>query len=101
MSDQILPNQTPSTTSDNADLIALTTATLLISFGVAMLAFSVLYVKDVAYLREVPQAVWDFICGRPNQSGITLPLLLTLGTLTIGGGVGVLVWNKRRQSREL
>jgi hypothetical protein len=67
--------------------------------GVSMLVFSLTYVQDMAALAAVPDQIWNWLCGQPIESSITLPLLLTLSIvsfLTSGVLFGVRWWLQRR-----
>lgn len=56
--------------------------------GLMMLMFSLAYLKDLQTLRELPDMVWSFVCGRPVENGIALPLLLTLSLVSfLGSGL--------------
>lgn len=55
----------------------------LITFGVMFLFFGVVYLGDLATLRNAPELVWNFICGQPILSDTTAPLLFTIGILTL------------------
>lgn len=71
----------------------------LLVIGVMMLLFSFTYIQDLETLRNVPNLVWNFACGQPIESGVTLPLLLTLtilSFLTTGVLFGVQRWLLRR-----
>jgi hypothetical protein len=50
----------------------------LVVIGMLMAMFSVTYIQDMSTLRNVPDILWDFTCGRPTEAGTTLPLLLTI-----------------------
>lgn len=53
-----------------------------------LFAFALAYIKDLETLRNVPNQVWDAICGRPNPDSLELPLLISGGlTLLVVGGV--------------
>jgi hypothetical protein len=70
---------------------------LSLSFGVTMLFFTALYVKDLQTLAQLPELVWYFICGRPSDDGVVLPMLvlLTTAAFMIAGGL----WGVRRLRR--
>ncbi len=69
-------------------IVAIFTASL----GVMLLIFGFASLKDLATLKTVPEAIWNFICGRPSDDGITLPLMFTLGTLALLISGGLTVW---------
>jgi hypothetical protein len=63
--------------------LALTVAiVMLLAFGATMLIFSLLYVRDLRLLREVPEAIWGLICGVPSEDGLVLPILVLISTLS-------------------
>ena len=78
-------------------IFPLALAALLISFGFTMFIFSAAYARDVSILTKAPEVVWAFICGRPAEYGVTLPLLLTLGTMGLLGGTGLFGWHWWRE----
>ncbi|MAS32938.1 MAG: hypothetical protein CL610_02950 [Anaerolineaceae bacterium] len=98
MTDQTLSADTHDTKSANQSIFWVAAAALLISFGATMFLFSAAYAKDVETLLKAPELVWAFICGQPSEYGVTLPLLLTAGTMAVLGGVvttGVTWWRHR------
>lgn len=96
-------NRTPDTEDSGSDVsvLYLLLTVLLWSMGATLLLISLAYIKDIDTLKNIPDAVWNFICGRPTPDGPTLPLLLTLGTLALLSGGGVLLWSKFLQKRVL
>lgn len=50
-----------------------------VSFGLMFLLMTTAYVQDLETLRTAPEKVWLFICGVPQESGTTLPLMLLIG----------------------
>ena len=94
-------NPAEDNTATDWALVRLVAISMLVGFGVVMFATGMAYVKDLDTLRNVPNMVWDCVCGRPVESGIILPLLLTLGTLSILVGVGVWLagrWRNRQRA---
>jgi hypothetical protein len=75
------------------------TIALSISFGVTLLLFSVAYTRDLNTLARAPELIWAFICGAPSDSGIVLPLLLTISTLALFLGFGLwgFTWLRARR----
>jgi lysylphosphatidylglycerol synthetase-like protein (DUF2156 family) len=69
------------------------TAYFLLATGITLIAFSAAYAKDMETLRTVPDAIWDALCGRPSEAGFTLPLLLTVTTLSLIGASVLGVWS--------
>jgi hypothetical protein len=72
----------------------------LIATGVTLFLFSVAYIRDLDTLRNVPDAIWDALCGRPTDDGITLPLLLTTSTLMFVAAGGLAVWQRVKPAPE-
>ena len=64
----------------------------LLIFGVTMAMFSFTYIQDMATLRNVPNLIWNFACGRPQESGVTLPLLLTISIVSFLGSAVLYGW---------
>lgn len=63
----------------------------ILSFGVTMLIMSAFYIEDLEMLRQLPEAVWLFICGVPSENPIVLPLLITVGVGSILISAGLFV----------
>jgi hypothetical protein len=76
-------------------------AAALVGFGITVLIMSGAYVRDLELLRQVPESIWLFVCGVPTDNDMTLPLLISIGVLTMLGGAGMiafhLFWSKRHQ----
>jgi hypothetical protein len=87
----------PGETEVDTGFLYLVGAIMLLTIGGTLLLISLAYVKDLDTLKNVPGAIWNFVCGRPTPDGPTLPLLLTMSTLAIVIGGGLLVWNRLRQ----
>ena len=70
----------------------------LLSFAVMMLLIGIANIRDLEMLKTAPELVWNFICGRPVDGNIGMPLLLTLsivGFLASGALFGWKIWRKR------
>lgn len=79
------------------DFIAQLVSAMLLSMGVLFAVVSVAYIQDIVTLREVPNAIWEAMCGRPDPNGPALPLFLTMGALSfIGAGVSA-AWHPVRR----
>lgn len=90
MTDQIIHTTTRTSIRPRRTLL-LALAAMLVSFGLTMFLFSAAYARDVQLLAKAPEMVWAFICGRPSEYGVTLPLLLTIGTLSLLGSMAALL----------
>jgi hypothetical protein len=55
----------------------------LVTLAAITLMFSMAYLDDLNTLRNAPGLVWSFVCGRPTENGVTLPLLLTVSILAV------------------
>ncbi|MGV2436801.1 MAG UNVERIFIED_CONTAM: hypothetical protein LVT10_19495 [Anaerolineae bacterium] len=67
------------------DIISL----FIFTMSFTLFAFALAYIKDLETLRNVPNQVWDAICGRPSADSLELPLLISgaLTLLVIGGAL--------------
>lgn len=72
------------------DIISL----FIFTMSFTLFAFALAYIKDLETLRNVPNQIWDAICGRPNPNSLELPLLIT-GALTLLLVAGMLKISKR------
>jgi hypothetical protein len=70
-------------------------AASIIGFGVMFWIFAIAYSGDVASVMQAPQQIWQFVCGIPSQNSLTIPLLLSIGTVAIVAGCGTLWWQRR------
>lgn len=87
----------PSVYTD-ADYLYTLGTIFLATTGFTLLVFSLAYAKDLETLRTVPNAIWSAICGVPTENGITLPLLMTMSTLSFMG-VGVIqLWKRLKHN---
>lgn len=94
-------NETIQSNEDKRFLILVAIIFLLVVAGM-MLVFAATFIKDVATLRNVPDALWNFLCGTPTDNNVTLPLLLTIAIVCFGVSVGLQVWRwqlGRKQKR--
>lgn len=73
----------------------------LLSTGITLIVFGAAYIKDLQTLKAVPNALWDAICGKPNPDGITLPLLLAVGTTALLLALGLSIWQQFQQRRQM
>ncbi len=79
------------------DLAVTVAMALLISFGVTLFAFSLIYVRDLRTLQELPELVWAFVCGVPKDDQVTLPILVLLSAGSFAAALGVWGWRKLRR----
>jgi hypothetical protein len=99
MNDKPVESQSPVPavpSKGHGDLVSLILIVLLISFGMTLLLFSTLYVRDLQMLRNLPGMLWDFICGIPVESGATLPALVLFSTLSFASAAAVWGWRRLR-----
>lgn len=92
-------NDTQEGPYDAAFLLTLTII-LLVVFGSFFLIFGLAYVEDLDTLRNVPNAIWNLVCGLPVENGVTLPLLWTISIVAfLAAGVlaGARWWISRGQ----
>ncbi len=92
MTEQPLNQPADAITSDPA-LIRLMGIAGLFAFGIASLFISFALMDDVSLLSSAPDMVWAFVCGAPSPNGPALPLMLTITTLALLGGVGLTGWH--------
>lgn len=70
--------------------------------GVFLVIFSLTYIQDLQTLQDVPNMVWSMVCGQPTESGVALPLMITLSLLAfLASGVlyGVRWWIVRKEKQ--
>lgn len=72
-------------------------AASIIGFGMMFWVIAVAYSGDIASIAQTPQQIWQFVCGIPSQSSLTVPLLLSIGTVAMVAGCGTLWWQSRRR----
>ena len=89
--------RTPQT--DGGDLKLMIAIAMSISFGITLLMFSVAYARDLSLLARAPERGWAFSCGAPNEGGVVLPLLLTIGSMALIVGIGLGGWSWLRHRR--
>ncbi|MCK6580188.1 MAG: hypothetical protein L6Q98_19015 [Anaerolineae bacterium] len=98
MGHNIVVNPTAESQSPAQDSIWITLSiALLFSFGLTLLVFTFFYVRDLRLLREIPEAVWAFICGTPREDGIVLPVLVLMSTLSFLSAAGIWGWRWSRR----
>lgn len=101
MTDQVFDTRADDLT-EMTDLLLLIGTTLALVAGVVLSIFSISYIEDMETLRNVKDVIWNFACGRPIESSVILPLLLTFATLSfITAGVlgGVQAWRSRTKRK--
>ncbi len=92
-------NQQPEQSPYDFDFMLTLGMVCLVMIGLTLSVFSAAYIKDLNTLRNVPNLIWNFACGKPTDNEITLPLLLSLSILsfiTTGALFGVKQWMKRQ-----
>jgi len=68
----------------------------IIGFGVIFWVFAFAYSGDITNIAQAPQQIWQFVCGIPPKNSMTVPLLLSIGTIAMLSGSGALWWQSRR-----
>jgi hypothetical protein len=81
------------------DITVLMGITISLSFGATMLIFSLLYVKDLQTLAQLPEMVWLFICGKPGENGVILPALVLMTTIAFIVAATLWGWERIRRAR--
>ena len=81
--------------NENRRFFILTAIIFFVVIGAIMLLFAMTFINDMQTLRNVPDALWNFICGTPTDNNITWPLLLTLAILCFCISAGLQVWRLR------
>jgi hypothetical protein len=72
-------------------------AASIIGFGVMFWLFAVAYSGDIVSFTRAPQQIWQFVCGIPSQNSLTVPLLLSIGTIAVISGSGTLWWQRQHR----
>ena len=65
-----------------------------------MFLFAATLIRDLQTLRAVPDALWNFLCGTPTDNQIALPLLLTIGIVSVGISFALFIWRLKLGKRE-
>jgi protein SCO1/2 len=79
----VATNVSPSQAAAKRALVRLIAASVLAGFGAVMTFLGAAYLQDVRLLAEAPAAFWEFLCGQPLADGMTAPLLLIAGALSL------------------
>jgi hypothetical protein len=64
----------------------------LIGFGSIFILMALAYFHDLAAIASTPSLVWQFVCGIPVEDGLTGPLMITFGTITVVAGISIWFW---------
>jgi hypothetical protein len=64
----------------------------LIGFGSIFILMALAYFHDLAAIAATPSLVWQFVCGIPVEDGLTGPLMMTFGAITVVAGIGAWFW---------
>jgi|YNPMSStandDraft_1061717.scaffolds.fasta_scaffold42725_2 protein SCO1/2 len=86
----VTANASPSQAASGT-LIKLMAASALAGFGAVMTFLGAAYLQDIRLLAEAPAAFWAFICGQPLADGMTAPLILSAGALSLLAAAGLLL----------
>jgi hypothetical protein len=71
------------------DLTTLLMLVFLLTAGITLLAVTALYVHDLETLANLPGMVWNFLCGQPNEGGVTLPALTLVTLITFAAAITI------------
>ncbi len=71
------------------DLTTLLLLVFLLTAGITLLGVTALYIRDLETLATLPGLVWNFLCGQPNQGGVTLPALTLATLITFGAALAI------------
>lgn len=71
------------------DLTTLLLLVFLLTAGITFLGVTALYIHDLKTLANLPGMVWNFICGQPNEGGVTLPALTLVTLITFAAAVTI------------
>lgn len=85
-------------TLDTHDYGLMLTSVVLLTVGVTLLLFSIAYIRDLQTLANVPNAIWDAICGRPDPESLKLPILMSGAVLAFVASGGVHMWRRLHHS---
>lgn len=80
------------------DLTTLLLLVFLLTAGITLLGVTALYVHDLETLASLPGMVWNFLCGQPNEGGVTLPALTLTTLITFAAAMAIYVrWRMNRR----
>lgn len=80
------------------DLTTLLMLVFLLTVGITLLGVTALYVHDLETLAGLPGMVWNFLCGQPNEGGVTLPALTLTTLITFAAVIAIYArWRLRRR----
>ncbi len=80
---------------DNRTFAIQIVAAGIIGFGIMFWIIAIAYSGDIASIAQTPQQIWQFVCGIPPKNSMTVPLLLSIGTIAMLSGSGALWWQSR------
>jgi len=66
----------PSPQRPDYTLVVQSALGLALSFGITLSLFTLMYLRDLSVLPQLPGIVWAFLCGVPSTDGVVLPLLV-------------------------
>ncbi|MEM9950888.1 MAG: hypothetical protein AAF846_04765 [Chloroflexota bacterium] len=88
----VLPSRDDNTSSEEQQFYLLVASVFFAVISGLMFLFAMTFIRDLQTLRSVPDALWNFLCGTPTDNQIALPLLLTIGIVTIGLSGVLQIW---------
>ena len=69
--------------------------------GIILFIFSLAYVDDIETLKNAPDLIWAFVCGRPNDANIVVPLVMTLSVLSLVTSAILFAFSRYLKHRDL
>ena len=68
---------------------------MIAGFGLMFVLVAVAYARDIASIMRTPTLIWQYVCGIPVNSSMTVPLLTSIGALCILGAGMTWWWVQR------
>jgi hypothetical protein len=77
-------------------LFLLTMITAMIAgFGLMFVLIAIAYTRDIASIMRTPTLIWQYVCGIPVNSSMTVPLLVSIGGICLLGASSLWWWLRR------
>ena len=68
--------------------------------GIVLLVFSLAYVDDIETLKNAPDLIWAFVCGRPENANVLVPLVMTLSMLSLVTSAVLFIFSRYLRRRD-